>query len=127
MVSFFFFFKQCIFLKFIYFWLRWVLATAHGPSPAVASWGYCLPCGARAPGVRAPAAAAGGLSSCGARAQPLHSLRDPPGSGPEPASPAWAGRLPTAAPPGKPPKVVSEHVVRVCGKSWRRKVKDIGG
>ena len=37
------------------------------------------------------------LSSCGARAQLLHGMWDPP------ASPALAGRLPTTAPPGKPP------------------------
>ena len=42
------------------------------------------------------------LSSCGSRAQPLRSMRDPPRPGPEPASPASAGRLPTTAPPGKP-------------------------
>ena len=42
------------------------------------------------------------LSSCGPRAQPLRGMRDPPGPGPEPASPASAGRLSTTAPPGKP-------------------------
>ena len=41
-------------------------------------------------------------SNCGSRAQPLRSTRDPPRPGPEPASPALAGRLPTTAPPGKP-------------------------
>ena len=43
------------------------------------------------------------LSSCGARAQPLRSMWDPPGPGLEPASPALAGGLPTTVPPGKPP------------------------
>ena len=43
------------------------------------------------------------LSSCGSRAQPLRGTRDPPRPGLEPASPAPAGRLPTTAPPGKPP------------------------
>ena len=43
------------------------------------------------------------LSSCGSRAQSLRGTRDPPRPGPEPASPAPAGRLPTTAPPGKPP------------------------
>ena len=43
------------------------------------------------------------LSSCGPRAQPLRGTWDPPRPGPEPASPAPAGRLPTTAPPGKPP------------------------
>ena len=42
-------------------------------------------------------------SSCGSRAQLLRSMWDPPRPGPEPASPALAGRLPTTAPPGKPP------------------------
>ena len=43
-----------------------------------------------------------GLSSCGAGAQPLRSMWDPPRPGPKPASPAPAGRLSTTAPPGKP-------------------------
>ena len=38
----------------------------------------------------------------GSRAQPLRGTRDPPRPGPEPVSPALAGRLPTTAPPGKP-------------------------
>ena len=42
------------------------------------------------------------LSSCGSRAQSLHGTWDPPRPGPEPASPAPAGRLSTTAPPGKP-------------------------
>ena len=42
------------------------------------------------------------LSSCGSRAQLLRGMWDPPRPGPEPASPALAGRLPTTAPPGKP-------------------------
>ena len=42
------------------------------------------------------------LSSCGSRAQPLRGTRDPPRPGPEPASPALAGRLSTTVPPGKP-------------------------
>ena len=41
-------------------------------------------------------------SSCGSRAQPLRGMWDPPRPGPEPVSPASAGRLPTTAPPGKP-------------------------
>ena len=43
------------------------------------------------------------LSNCGPRAQPLRGMWDPPGPGLEPVSPAPAGRLPTTAPPGKPP------------------------
>ena len=42
------------------------------------------------------------LSSCGARAQLLRGMWDPPGPGLEPVSPASAGRLSTTAPPGKP-------------------------
>ena len=42
------------------------------------------------------------LSSCGSRAQLLRGMWDPPRPGPEPASPAPAGRLSTTAPPGKP-------------------------
>ena len=45
------------------------------------------------------------LSNCGSRAQPLRGMRDPPRPGLEPVSPALAGRLPTTAPPGKPPQV----------------------
>ena len=43
------------------------------------------------------------LSSCGSRAQSLRSMWDPPRPGPEPASPALAGRFSTTAPQGKPP------------------------
>ena len=46
------------------------------------------------------------LSSCDTRTQPLSGTRDPPGPGLEPVSPALAGRLPTAVPPGKPPEVI---------------------
>ena len=108
-----------LFYLFIYFWLRWVFIAACGLSLVVASGGHpslrCtglsprwpLPlrstgcrraglssCGSRAPEHR--------LSSCGARAQPLHGMWDPPGPGLEPASPALAGGLPTTAPPEKP-------------------------
>ena len=41
-------------------------------------------------------------SSRGSRAQPLRGMWDPPRPGPEPVSPALAGRLSTTAPPGKP-------------------------
>ena len=43
------------------------------------------------------------LSSCGSWAQLLRSMWDLPGPGPEPVSPAPAGRLSTTAPPRKPP------------------------
>ena len=42
------------------------------------------------------------LSNCGSQAQPLRGMRDPPRPGPEPVSPAWAGRFSITAPPGKP-------------------------
>ena len=42
------------------------------------------------------------LSNCGSRAQSLLGTRDPPRPGPEPVSPALAGRVSTTAPPGKP-------------------------
>ena len=42
------------------------------------------------------------LSNCGSRAQLLRGMWDLPRPGPEPVSPALAGRLPTTAPPGKP-------------------------
>ena len=45
------------------------------------------------------------LSNCGSRAQPLRGMWDLPRPGLEPVSPASAGRLPTTAPPGKPPKL----------------------
>ena len=43
------------------------------------------------------------LSSCGSRAQLLRGMWDLPRPGFKPVSPALAGRLPTTAPPGKPP------------------------
>ena len=45
-------------------------------------------------------------SNCGPRAQPPRGMRDPPRPGPEPVSPAPAGRLPTTAPPGKPENLI---------------------
>ena len=42
------------------------------------------------------------LSSCGSRAQLLRGMWDLPRPGLEPVSPAFAGRLSTTAPPGKP-------------------------
>ena len=48
------------------------------------------------------------LSSCGSRAQPLCGMWDPPRPGPEPVSPALAGRFSTTAPPGKPLGFLSE-------------------
>ena len=50
------------------------------------------------------------LSNCGSRAQPLRGTRDPPRPGPEPVSPALAGRFPTTAPPGKPLNLVLSNL-----------------
>ena len=44
------------------------------------------------------------LSNCGPRAQLLRGMWDFPRPGPEPVSPALAGRSSTTVPPGKPPK-----------------------
>ena len=42
------------------------------------------------------------LSNCGSQAQLLRGMWDLPRPGPEPVSPALAGRFSTTAPPGKP-------------------------
>ena len=85
-----------------------LLNEVHGPLLAVASR-----CRARAPGVWASVVVACGLSSCGSQspecrlsscgawAQLLCGMWDPPGPGIEPVSPALAGRFPTTAPPVK--------------------------
>ena len=49
------------------------------------------------------------LSSCGSRAQLLHSMWDLPRPGLEPVSPALAGRFSTTAPPGKPSKNIFKN------------------
>ena len=48
------------------------------------------------------------LSSCGAQAQSLRGMWNPPGPGLEPVSPALAGRLLPTAPPGK--SLVSDFI-----------------
>ena len=45
------------------------------------------------------------LSNRGSQAQSLRGMWDPPRPGLEPVFPALAGRLPTTAPPGKPPDI----------------------
>ena len=57
-------------------------------------------------------------SNCGSRAQPLRGMRDPPRPGPEPASPALAGGLPTTAPPGKPWWKVFNHGFNFSACDW---------
>ena len=54
------------------------------------------------------------LSNCGSRAQLLRGMWDPPRPGPEPASPAPAGRLSTTVPPGKPESVLLNDQFRPC-------------
>ena len=68
---------------FIYFWYA-VLSTAAASPVAEHRLRTCR------------------LSGHGSRAQPLRGMRDPPGPGHEPASPASAGGPSTTAPPGKP-------------------------
>ena len=58
-------------------------------------------CGAWALGAWASVVAALGLSSCGARAQALGGMWDPPGPGLQPLSPALASGFLSTVPPGK--------------------------
>ena len=67
------------------------------------------------------------LSSCGSRAQLLRGMWDLPRPGPEPVSPASAGRLSTTAPPGKPKHTGFLKLERIfilqIGKLSPKKVK----
>ena len=79
------------------------------------AWAFCS-CGKWGPlfiSVRGPLAIAASLvaehrlqtlrlSNCGSRAYLLRGMWDLPRPGPEPVSPALAGRFSTTAPPGKP-------------------------
>ena len=76
-----------------------LLITVHGP-PTIA-----------APPVAEHRLQTRRLSNCGSRAQPLRGMWDPPRPGPEPASPALAGRISTTAPPGRPLKAFKFHQV----------------
>ena len=58
-------------------------------------------CGAQALGMWASVVVAHRLSSCGSRAQLLHSMWDLPGPGIKPVTPALAGGFLTTVPPGK--------------------------
>ena len=53
------------------------------------------------------------LSNCGSRAQLLRGMWDLPRTGPEPASPALAGRFSTTAPPGKPRYICFKRKITV--------------
>ena len=118
-----------LFILFIDFWLRWVFVAVRGLSLVAASGGYSVAvrgfliavaslvaehrlqalgfqllshsgfssCGSRALERR--------LSSCGAWAQLLCGMWNPPGPGIEPTSPATAGGFLTTAPPGKSPSM----------------------
>ena len=91
---------------FIYFWLCWVLASVRAFS-SCGKWGPLFiavrgPLTIMASLVAEHRLQTRRLSSCGPRAQPLRGMWDPPRPGPEPVSPALAGRLSTTAPPGKP-------------------------
>ena len=57
-------------------------------------------------------------SNRGSRAQSLRGMRDPPRPGPEPASPAPAGRLSTTAPPGKPENVLFLKQIVMSDEKW---------
>ena len=59
------------------------------------------------------------LSNCGSRAQLLCGMWDLPRPGPEPMSPALAGRLSATAPPGKPACVFLNYsFVQVYAQEW---------
>lgn len=113
---------------YFYFWLHFVTLLSY--SPVVVSGGFSLlcrvgftfggwgllsscgvwgsPCGGfsccRAPalGLLGFSSWAHGLNSCGAQAQLLCGLWDPPGPGIEPLLPVLAGGFLTPEPPGKP-------------------------
>ena len=98
-----------------YLWLFWVfsLAAASGrllflqfSERASCCSGFSC-CKARAAAAQASAAVACGLCSCSSQAQQLLcSMRDLPGPGVEPVSPALAGGFFTTEPPGMPPGMI---------------------
>ena len=120
--SFFFFFKNGIFLKIIYFWLCWALTAAHGLSLVAVSGGYSLlqytgfslwwllllwSTGSRHMGFSSCGLSHCSLqvldcwlSSCGTQAQLLHSMWNLPRPGIKPVSPAQASEFLTTRPPG---------------------------
>ena len=118
-VYFYFFNKVSFIYLYIYFWLCWVFVAAHGLSIGAASWGYSsLWCAGFSlqwlllswstgsghtgfSGCGTGALEGAGFSSCGARAYLICSIRDLPGPGIEPVSPALAGGFLTTVPPGK--------------------------
>ena len=67
------------------------------------------------------------LSSCGSWAQLLRGMWDPPRPGPEPVSPASAGRFSTTAPPGKPDSLFYTSLYWIFFKSHRRSLEACNG
>ena len=98
-----------LFLKIIYlfyFWLCWVFVSVRGLSLVAASRGrsssLCAGLSLSRPLLqRSTGSRRAGSVSCGSRAQLLRGMWDLPRPGPEPVSPALAGRFSTA-PLGKP-------------------------
>ena len=90
----------------MYVWLCWVFVSVRGVSLVVARGGHsssrCKGLSLSRPLAAEHRLQMRRLSNRGPRAEPLRGRRDPPRPGPEPASPALAGRIPTTAPPGKP-------------------------
>ena len=70
---------EIIFFNYLFTWLRLAFTVAHGLSLT----------------------ASRGLSRCGTQAQPSRGLRNLPGAGTEPVSPALAGGFSPTVPPGK--------------------------
>ena len=106
-LSFFFFFSFYLFIYlFIYLWLCCVLASVRGLSPVAASGGHsssrCAGLSPSRPLVAEHRLQTRRPSNRGSQAHSLRGMWDPPRAGPEPVSPALAGRLPTTVPPGKP-------------------------
>ena len=83
---------------FVYFWLRWVFVAARRLSLVAASGGYSL---LWCVGfslwwlllLRSTGSRSTGFSSCGARAQLLCGMWDPPGPGLEPVPPGTGRRI----------------------------------
>ena len=119
-ISFFFFKGIPLSLFFIYF--IYLFLAVLGPRFCARVFSSCGKQGPLFIAVRGPLTIAASLvaehklqtrrlSSCGSRAQPLRSMRDPPKPGLKPVSPALAGRFSTTAPPGKPHRYLFDIVI----------------
>ena len=115
-----FFFLILFIYLFIYFWLCWVPVSVRGLfSLVVASRGHsssrCVGLSLLWPLLlRSTGSRRAGSVGVGSRAQLLRGMWDPPGPGLEPMSPAFAGRLSSTAPPGKPQLSILHLVVYIC-------------